>query len=232
MKISFEKWSPNLESSGQTSKPVWTKLLLDGSIICNSVEQVDWITQPVQVEICEFCGISECNSNGYVSISRIMNNIIWTEPSLREVSYKTTGYCLTNKKPIIFCQNDWEQIFSRFESFVSFNEVEKAKKWQILSFAFLQSPICGIQNINNYYDKISNEIIYIDGIELEHFYKILGNALDPEQLEYIIPESDIYIFDDSFHNITLFFSNGDEWSSFCLKDDFLFIKIDDIAVKV
>jgi len=78
---SFETWSPDFSSSELTN-PTWTRLRLDRTELCNSLEFVDWINNPVQVQICDACGTVGCASGGYIHLSTIGEFVIWTRPQL------------------------------------------------------------------------------------------------------------------------------------------------------
>jgi hypothetical protein len=77
--VQFVRWKPDFSSSGLVS-PRWTKLVFDGFELCNGAESVDWLENPVQVILCEACGLSDCEVGGYVQISRLGEHILWTVP--------------------------------------------------------------------------------------------------------------------------------------------------------
>jgi hypothetical protein len=72
-------WTPDFSSSGQPS-PSWTKLVCDGVELCNSLEWVDWLDEPVQVWLCDACGTTHCAAGGCVRITRLGSNLLWTRP--------------------------------------------------------------------------------------------------------------------------------------------------------
>jgi hypothetical protein len=75
-------WQPNFSSSGQ-SDPDWTRLVCGGIELSNAVSWVDWLEEPaVQVQLCESCGISGCESGGYVHVSRLGRYLLWTQPHI------------------------------------------------------------------------------------------------------------------------------------------------------
>lgn len=76
----LEKWSPDLSGAGLSS-PVWTRLKSAGIELCNSLEWVPWQTNPVQVHICDTCGVAGCASDGYVHLSVLRNIVLWTVAS-------------------------------------------------------------------------------------------------------------------------------------------------------
>ena len=75
-------WRPDFSSSGQVIKPRWTKLIVDETVLGNALEWIDWRDDPVQVTLCEECGIGHCSSGGYVHVSRIGRDLLWTRPQL------------------------------------------------------------------------------------------------------------------------------------------------------
>jgi hypothetical protein len=46
-------------------------LRADGTTLVNMLGLAEWSDDPVQVEICEHCGIPECASGGYVAVRRL-----------------------------------------------------------------------------------------------------------------------------------------------------------------
>jgi len=50
--------------------------------MCNSLEWVDWATNPVQVLLCESCGFHDCGSGGYVHVSYLDGLVLWTAPQI------------------------------------------------------------------------------------------------------------------------------------------------------
>jgi hypothetical protein len=76
----IEHWTPDFSSSEQQN-PDWVRLRFRDQLLCNSMSWVDWSTNPVQVEICEQCGVIHCASGGYVQISRLGDLIVWTRPT-------------------------------------------------------------------------------------------------------------------------------------------------------
>jgi len=76
-------WSLDFPSSGQSS-PDWTQLSFDGIPLCNSMEWVEWQTNPVQVDLCGACGQAGCSVEGFVHVSRLGEHVIWGPPHLQD----------------------------------------------------------------------------------------------------------------------------------------------------
>jgi hypothetical protein len=79
----FETWQPDFSSAGLSS-PTWTRLRSVGSVLCNSLESVEWGGNPIQVQICDACGFAGCSSGGYVHISALSDLILWTSPQVQD----------------------------------------------------------------------------------------------------------------------------------------------------
>jgi hypothetical protein len=77
--------SPVLVPSNPQPGWTWTAVQLRGAEICNSLEQVEWTTNPVQVIVCSHCGTPGCAYGGYVHMSRLAQYVLWTTPQI-EVS--------------------------------------------------------------------------------------------------------------------------------------------------
>jgi hypothetical protein len=72
-------WRPDFSSSGQ-SDPDWTLVRCRGERLTNALNWVDWSENPVQVELCEECGVDGCAAGGYVHVSRLDDMVLWTAP--------------------------------------------------------------------------------------------------------------------------------------------------------
>jgi hypothetical protein len=79
----FVAWRPDFSSSEQAS-PQWTRLLCGGVQLTNAIDAVDWLGEwpAVQVELCESCGFAGCESGGYVHVSRLEGDVLWTPPHI------------------------------------------------------------------------------------------------------------------------------------------------------
>jgi len=67
-------------------EPGWplTKLLCDGVELCNALEATEWHGDPVQVTRCTGCGYTGCADGGYVRVSRLGDDVLWTPPVLAD----------------------------------------------------------------------------------------------------------------------------------------------------
>lgn len=81
--VRAESWQPDFSSSSQPN-PTWTRLRLDGKVIANSVTGLDWDDNPRQAVVCDHCGTIQCESGGWVHISRLGEFVLWTLPQIPE----------------------------------------------------------------------------------------------------------------------------------------------------
>jgi hypothetical protein len=78
----FIAWQPDFSSSEQEN-PTWTKLVCESVQLSNALDSVDWFDEPaIQVELCEACGHTGCESGGYVHVSRLGAHVLWTHPRI------------------------------------------------------------------------------------------------------------------------------------------------------
>jgi hypothetical protein len=75
------EWTPDFSSSGQPS-PQWTEVRCNGERLTNALNWIDWNQNPVQVELCEECGVTGCARGGYVHVSRDDDFVLWTAPRI------------------------------------------------------------------------------------------------------------------------------------------------------
>ncbi|MCG8454829.1 MAG: hypothetical protein MI919_01000 [Holophagales bacterium] len=81
--LELSPWTPDFSSSGQ-SNPRWTRASCRGLQLANSVEGVDWSTNPVQVVLCEACGYPDCGPANYVHVPRLDDLVLWSVPHIDE----------------------------------------------------------------------------------------------------------------------------------------------------
>ncbi|MBV9764974.1 MAG: hypothetical protein JOZ48_09025 [Acidobacteriaceae bacterium] len=89
-RLSVEAWSPDFSSSG-SANPVWTRARCDGVELCNSLEGIDWSSNPIQVQICDACGITGCASGSYIHLSAMRSTVFWTTPRREDASQILEG---------------------------------------------------------------------------------------------------------------------------------------------
>ena len=109
----LEQWRPNFSSSGQAN-PAWTRVTWSKVVLCNSLEWVQWLENPVQVELCDACGTAGCASGSYVHVSRLGAHVLWTPPQVDELDEWTrdrhrTAWPIRRFGPIVISDSTWER---------------------------------------------------------------------------------------------------------------------------
>jgi hypothetical protein len=108
-----ESWTPNFASSGQAN-PKWTRVRASGTEICDTLEGVEWLDNPVQVTLCDACGTPECASGGYTHISRVGPDLLWTAPQLDsddafEVDRRRTSFPVAHRGGLLIPEVEWRR---------------------------------------------------------------------------------------------------------------------------
>src|SRR5262249_49780175 len=131
-KADLVPWTPDFSSSGQRS-PRWTKLVCEGVELCNSIEWAEWGENPVQVQICDECGTPMCASGGYVHVSRLGNDLLWTPPTLqdldeRDAAAHAASYAVRKKGALLIPGASWAEWRRRFSSLPSFDTFPETRR--------------------------------------------------------------------------------------------------------
>jgi hypothetical protein len=133
----LETWSPDFSSSG-LADPTWTRVLWRDFVVCNSLEEVEWLAKPAQPVLCEECGFPECSTDGYAELSRLGGYLLWTSPRPGKgfgYSVYETLQALRNSRALSLSAEAWSQWRSRvdtlpaFDAFAATRGLELADAW-------------------------------------------------------------------------------------------------------
>jgi hypothetical protein len=80
----------DFSSSGGESFSV-TQLVADGECLANAIELIDWAADPIQVRVCEKCGITHCEPGGWISLRR-MGSYLLMIPAFANLTDDATEY--------------------------------------------------------------------------------------------------------------------------------------------
>ncbi len=64
--------------------PTWTRLIANGTELSNSLERADWLTDPVQLTVCDICGQTSCGGT-FARIVRLADQLLWLPVRSRDV---------------------------------------------------------------------------------------------------------------------------------------------------
>lgn len=108
---SIKTYTPDLSHSGQ-SNPTWFRAMVNDVELCNGLNGVDWVDNPVQVRICDGCGHKGCESGGYVHVSVLKDAVLWTlpqidEPEDWELTHYEASYAVRKFGAIVIPAEEW-----------------------------------------------------------------------------------------------------------------------------
>lgn len=89
----------------------------------------------------------------------------------------------------------------------------------------LNSPISGIQNLYKYDDEIKNQIIFVENYEQGKFINIIEYIKNKNVYDKDIEEKDIYLLNENYIPVNIYFNNGNEWNGFYSFNDELYYNI-------
>jgi hypothetical protein len=141
----FVRWTPDFSSSGQSS-PQWTKLVCAGAELCNGIEWVDWLDEPVQVRLCESCGHTHCEVGGYVRITRIGPHLLWTRPRITsddawERSQFTLHHPLEQTGAVLVPMEAWNVWGDRGIALPDAGEFPPTSRWDLAQAWLMDAPL-------------------------------------------------------------------------------------------
>ncbi len=73
--ISSQRTVLDFSSSGQGPFPT-ARLVVDGEVLVNAIDLVDWTEAAVQIHVCDKCGTTQCEPGGWVSLRRVGPSVL------------------------------------------------------------------------------------------------------------------------------------------------------------
>jgi hypothetical protein len=108
--VSISTRKASLYMQGSTT---WTELSYQGKVLCNDLESLVNIENPVHVKLCDTCGMPGCNHNGNVNISRIGEYILWSPPigeDIPEIDYESKFALIAYWGSLLFSVDIWKEV--------------------------------------------------------------------------------------------------------------------------
>jgi hypothetical protein len=181
--IELTTWTPDFSSSGQAN-PQWTRVSCRGLQLTNSVEWVDWATNPVQVVLCDACGYPHCNQGNYVHVSKLADLVIWSSPHLDRsddwaVSQYTPSLALRKCGAVALPKSEWARFRSLSDSVPSHTELAPATR-RVLADSW-RSSASGPARVNSLVEVIPmlrERLLATDRFEPGEAIRILAPLLD------------------------------------------------------
>lgn len=165
----LDKWKPDFTDSGQSS-PDWTKVFKEIDVFCNSLEWTEWDNNPVQLILCEHCGHSECETGGYVTISRLNDFLIITNPERDindsyDISQFTPHILLRKYGTIIIERKTWDQ-WKKDYSLPDFSVFPPLRKRDLLDSWLLEHyKIKGIESFSILFEYLNSDLLTSDNYD-------------------------------------------------------------------
>lgn len=107
--------------------------MCEGVELCNSIDWAEWEQNPVQVEICDACGTPMCASGGFVHVSRLGGDLLWTPPVFQAPdeagdSRYAASYSLGNRGAVRIPAQTWGEWRRQFPSLPSFEHFPSTRR--------------------------------------------------------------------------------------------------------
>jgi hypothetical protein len=140
----FAPWTPDFSSSGQAS-PTWTRMTADGVELVNSMEDVPWRGEEVQMLLCEECGFPGCRVGGWVRIVRLGAHLVWVpvavdpENEREREEYAPPPY-LREAGAIAIAAAAWDGWRDRFAELPPADEFPPARRRDVAAAWLLEVP--------------------------------------------------------------------------------------------
>jgi hypothetical protein len=135
----------DLSSSGQGRVKV-SQIVLDGHVLCNAYEAIDWADQPLQFQLCEACLIPRCGGGGCVALRRVDEFILIT-PDFRSMlggDWESTEYAppriITRHGAVCLSSTQWRQLCAIAPGVPSFESISLLGTDELIYLFYFQTP--------------------------------------------------------------------------------------------
>ncbi len=224
------KWAPDFSSSGVKSL-TWTKLVCKGIELCNSIKDIEWGVNPIQVKICDACGSTGCASGGYIKISKFSDYLIWTRPDkenfdeFQEVQY-APSWKLLKHGPIIIPIEIWNELRKNFLNLPLPTVYPDTTRADVADAWFLETKRL-IQNnsIGELFTELREKLIASDTMEGPEVIEIIQSIIEWVNSNPKEPVSGTIEKVDKSHVETLYFDGPqtEDWPAFIKRNGKLFL---------
>lgn len=181
----------DIESTTGLANPGWTQLQSGGYTITNCAELVVWDADPVQLILCDSCGIPNCSSGGYGIIRRTKGHVIICPPNPSTFnSWELTEYEesheLRKAKGFLIPLATWRSLRENIEELPNEASIQTLTRREILELWFLGTPLLReCESVEEALEIIQDKTLALDSLDIEdgveHFENLVNWALkDPE----------------------------------------------------
>jgi hypothetical protein len=224
----FSSWRPNFESSGLAS-PSWTRMVVGGVELVNSVEWIDWHDDDepgVQVLICEACGTVRCKGGDWVRIVRLGSSLLWVPAWIedpddwRANEYRSPGY-LRGHGAVMVRVDDWNYWRSSYSALPDASVFPPATRRDIASAWLLESPIRA-ETMGQLREHVLPEILAgsrLDRDDAIHAVDAVANWLDQPAGEEPVTGYELRQPEDASSIETIYVDGLPEWQPIACDND-------------
>jgi hypothetical protein len=181
--IELGTWTPDFSSSEQAS-PRWTRVSCSGFQLVNSLEWVDWGTNPVQVVLCESCGYPDCSPGNYVHLSRLGDLVIWSSPHVDEsdnwaISQYTPSLAVRTHGAVALPKTEWERLRRIHDGVPSVTVLAEATRRVLAdSWRLSAKGPARVDGMAGVVPMLRERLLATDRLEPEEAIRILSPLLD------------------------------------------------------
>jgi hypothetical protein len=170
-------WTPNL--AGQ-QPPRWTKLVCDEVELCNSLEESEWVNNPVQVQTCEACGTPGCASDGYVHVSRLGDHLLWTRPFFADpggdlgAQYAPSD-SLRRRGAVLIPRPAWSEWAKTFSNLLPFNHFPETRQIDLFHAWIAEARGAGrVESLDALEPMLRERLLACDSIDVQEALRLVG----------------------------------------------------------
>ncbi|MBV9123737.1 MAG: hypothetical protein JO112_10305 [Planctomycetes bacterium] len=137
----LEPWFP--PPQGDLPRPRWTQLLINGGVVCNSLEGVDWARQPVELLLCEGCWMVGCNMGNLTRIVALEEQLVWMRPDWEAIDpvvrdFIRPGHLLP--EAVLLPRAVWDRLCREIPSLPAFEAWPRAARQELASLWLMEMP--------------------------------------------------------------------------------------------
>ena len=125
-------------------RPVWTKLMVNGIEVTNSVEGAGWDQTPCELWVCEQCWSSSCSMLGLAIVARLENWLVCLPPcesDLETLCELWRGESRFFPHVLLFEQPQWQAMREECGALPAFTSFPLLTRTQLLHLWLQQLPV-------------------------------------------------------------------------------------------
>jgi hypothetical protein len=137
----LERWSPPPQEN--LTRPTWTRLLVNGRILCNSLEEVRWGVQPVELMICEACWQPGCSPGNVARVVAFDEQLVFMRPAWESIDLNGWGFIGPQHllpEAVLMPRSVWDGLCQRFPGLPPFEAWPRAVGQDLAALWLAEMP--------------------------------------------------------------------------------------------